>query len=85
MLKEADLILTLTEKHKQILEEFEATNGKQILTIKEFGGGKGDVEDPSMKDLRGFREARDEIKTYLKRGLKKHFGDRVDEWSSGME
>jgi len=68
-LKKADLILTLTEKHKKEVSNFNEAKGKTILTIKEYGGESGDIKDPSMKGLDGFRVARDEIVQSLLKGL----------------
>ncbi len=69
--KDADLILTLTNKHKEELLEFFNADNKDILTIKEFAGENGDIEDPSMKEEL-FRKVRDEIITYLMKGLNKY-------------
>jgi len=71
-LKEADLILTLTNQHKKEIHKFINMNKKQILTIKEFAGGEGDIKDPSMKELEGFRSARNEIVESLTKGLNKY-------------
>jgi len=71
LIKEADLILTLTEKHKKELNKFIETNNKAIFTIKEFGGKSGDIEDPSMKEEL-FSKVRDEIIENLTEGLKKY-------------
>jgi len=71
LIKEADLILTLTEKHKKELSKFIETNNKAIFTIKEFGGKSGDIEDPSMKEEL-FSKVRDEIIECLNEGLKKY-------------
>ncbi|MFX1320068.1 MAG: low molecular weight protein arginine phosphatase [Promethearchaeota archaeon] len=68
----ADLIFTLTEKHKKELMEFIDTGNKEILTLKEFSGLNGDIEDPSMKEIEGFRIARDEIIDSLLKGLNKY-------------
>jgi len=68
----ADLILTLTHQHKKDINRIFNTNNKEILTIKEFAGEYGDIEDPSMKELEGFRRARDEIIDYLMKGLNKY-------------
>ncbi len=68
----ADLILTLTHQHKTEIDAFFNTNNKEILTIKEFAGEHGDIDDPSMKELEGFRSARDEIIDYLMKGLNKY-------------
>jgi len=70
--EKADLILTLTEKHKEEIANFLEKDGKTILTIKEFGGENGDIKDPSMKGLEGFRIARDEIVHSLIKGLDKY-------------
>jgi len=71
LIKEADLILTLTEKHKKEINKFNETNNKAIFTIKEFGGKSGDIEDPSMKEEL-FSKVRDEIIENLTEGLKKY-------------
>ncbi|MHA1883479.1 MAG: arsenate reductase/protein-tyrosine-phosphatase family protein [Promethearchaeota archaeon] len=70
--KEADLILTLTDKHKQEIHTFIDINSKEIFTIREFAGEKGDIADPSMKELEGFRKARDEIFDCLTKGLQRY-------------
>jgi protein-tyrosine phosphatase len=75
-IQKADLILTLTEKHKKELNRFLGTNNKVIFSLKEFAGEKGDIEDPSMKGLEGFRKARDEIQRTIMLGLKK-FGVKL--------
>jgi len=69
--KEADLILTLTNKHKEEMQEFFNIDSKDILTIKEFAGDSGDIEDPSMKEEL-FRKVRDEIINNLMKGLNKY-------------
>ena len=72
LIEEADLILTLTEKHKKEIYDFVNKDNKVMYTIKEFGGANGDIDDPSMGELEGFRKARDEIIDYLMQGLKKY-------------
>lgn len=72
IIERADLILTLTEKHKKEVHEFTNHVNKEIFTIKEFAGDSGDIDDPSMKELEGFRKARNEIIDCLDKGLKKY-------------
>ena len=72
LIHKSDLILTLTEKHKSEILKFIKSNNKDILTLKEFAGDYGDIEDPSMKGIDGFRKARDEIKENIMKGLKKY-------------
>lgn len=69
---DVDLILTLTEKHKTELMKFINVNHKEIFTLKEFAGSSGDIKDPSMKEIEGFRIARDEILDSLLKGLNKY-------------
>ncbi len=71
LIKRSDLILTLTEQHKEEIKNFDESKGKEILTLKEIAEETGDIGDPSMKELAGFRQARNEIKTCLEKGLKK--------------
>ena len=72
LIEEADLIITLTEKHKEEIHDFYDINSKEILTLKEFAGEKGDIADPSMKELEGFRITRDEIYDCLMKGLQNY-------------
>jgi protein-tyrosine-phosphatase len=71
LIEDADLILTLTERHITELHQFIGKNSKKILTLKQFAGECGDIDDPSMKGLEGFRRARDEIYEALSKGMKK--------------
>ena len=71
LIEQADLILTLTDKHKKEIYNFIEINSKKIYTIKEFGGRSGDIEDPSMKEEL-FSKVRDEIIENLTEGLKKY-------------
>jgi len=73
ILKNYDLILTLTEKHKQQVLDLNGEFNGEIFTLKEFAGKKGDIKDPSMKGIKGFRKARDEIKECIFDGLNRWF------------
>ena len=70
-INEADLILTLTNKHKEEIQDLFKINNKNILTIKEFAGESGDIEDPAMNEEL-FSKVRDEIIDYLMKGLNKY-------------
>ena len=69
LIEKADLVLTLTTKHKKEIQDVLNVDSKKILTIKEFAGDDGDIKDPSMEELEGFRRARDEIIDCLMKGL----------------
>jgi protein-tyrosine-phosphatase len=70
-INEADLILTLTSEHKGLIADYVSNKDTVIMTLKEFAGECGDIEDPSMKGVKGFREVRDEIKECLLKALNK--------------
>lgn len=72
LLQEVDLILTLTEKHKEEISDHFKLENKDVFTLREFAGNTGDIEDPSMKGFVGFRKARDEIIYCIVEGMKKY-------------
>jgi protein-tyrosine-phosphatase len=72
LLQNADLILALTEKHKKEVKKLINPNDKDVFTLMEFAGLKGDIMDPSMKEIEGFRSARDQIIDCLMKGLNKY-------------
>ena len=65
------MILTLTRKHKKEILQFINGSQKDVFTLSEFAGENGDIDDPSMKGLEGFRQARDQIKSFLLKGILK--------------
>ena len=71
LIKQADLILTLTEKHKKEVLKYNNSGDNKVLTLREFAGESGDIEDPSMKGVEGFRKSRDEIQHCIFKGLKR--------------
>ncbi len=71
IMQEADLILALTEKHKEEIYDHFKLENKAIFTLREFAGENGDIEDPSMKGFVGFRKARDEIEHCIVEGTKR--------------
>jgi protein-tyrosine-phosphatase len=72
LLKDVDLILTMTEQHKNEIMQIEEAKNKEIYTLKEFAGESGDIDDPSMKNIEGFRIARDHIRDCLVKALQKY-------------
>ena len=71
LIQGADLILTLTSNHKEEILQYVDGGQKKVFTLSEFAGEIGDIEDPSMKGLEGFRQARDQIKIFLVKGILK--------------
>jgi len=72
MIENSDLILTLTDKHKDEILKINSCKDKEVYTLREFAGDCGDIGDPSMKGIIGFRIARDEIRECIEKGLKKY-------------
>lgn len=58
LLKKSDLVLTMTEGQKRIIEP---TAGDKVYTLKEYGGGSGDISDPYGGDLEEYKETAQEI------------------------
>ena len=55
IIDDADLVLTMTTRHKELLKnDFPSANGK-IFTLKEFAGTGIDIEDPYFTS-KGFYE-----------------------------
>jgi protein-tyrosine-phosphatase len=73
LLKKTDLILTLTNAHKKQILNLDATYKGEIYTLREFAGLRGNIKDPSMKGIKGFRKARDEIRQCILNGLRRWF------------
>ena len=58
LIKQCDLILTMTQAHKQVLEPM--AKGK-VYTLLEYAGSQGDVQDPYGGDLEEYEECAQEI------------------------
>lgn len=58
LLKQSDLILTMTLGHKQLIEQL--ASGK-VYTLMEYAGSDGDISDPYGGDLEEYEETAQEI------------------------
>lgn len=58
LIKQCDLILTMTEGHKKLLEPL-AKN--KVFTLLEYAGSEGDISDPYGGDLEEYEETAQEI------------------------
>src|SRR5262245_42240181 len=65
LMAEADLILTMTAEQKQAIGAYEEAAGRQVFTLREFDGERGDMGGAAMKGEDVFRACRDEIKRCL--------------------
>lgn len=58
LIEKSDIILTMTEGQKELLKP---VAGNDIYTLKEYGGGNGDISDPYGGDIEEYRETAREI------------------------
>ncbi len=58
LLKQCDLILTMTQGHKKLIEPL--ASGK-VYTLLEYAGSQGDISDPYGGDLEEYEETAQEI------------------------
>ena len=74
LIENADLILTMTNEQKSMLDAYPEADGKPAFTLKEFAGEQGDIDDPAMQGEEAFRARMVEIK----RCLEHSFDDLLD-------
>ncbi|OPY59683.1 MAG: Low molecular weight protein-tyrosine-phosphatase YwlE [Pelotomaculum sp. PtaU1.Bin035] len=68
---EAGLILTMTRDHRDyILNAYPQTAGK-VLTLAEFAGSGGDVNDPAGRPLEVYRNCAESLEGLIKRAFAK--------------
>ena len=60
----SDLILVMEQVHKDSLQRFSEADGKTFL-LSEYVGEQGGVADPYHTSIENFREAADQIETFL--------------------
>jgi protein-tyrosine phosphatase len=69
LVKEAGLILTMTESQRTVVGAFEEAAGRPLFTLREFAGDSGDIEDPVLQGEAKYRACRDAILVCLERSL----------------
>ncbi len=69
---ESDLILTMTEKHKEmILKKMPFLETKVFLLSEFAGSGNQDVEDPIGQSLESYRKTLDLMESYIQMALER--------------
>jgi protein arginine phosphatase len=69
LIEQAHLILTMTHEQKQMLDAYPEAAGKRALTLREFAGEAGDIEDPAMQGEEAFRARMVEIRRCLEKSF----------------
>ena len=70
--KAADYVLAMTEDHKKILLRQFPFDSKKIMTLAEFGGEVGDVEDPFGQSQEIYTKTAEQIVQYVRKGIELH-------------
>ena len=76
MLKEADLILTMTSFMKKMIGSTFPIFSNKVFTLKEYVGLSGDISDPYGGDLDIYAETFNELKDCISLLIKKLIEDR---------
>jgi protein-tyrosine-phosphatase len=74
LVAEADLILTMTGAQRDMLGALDESRDRTILTLREFAGEHGDIDDPAMQGEAVFRDCLTEIQRCLDRSVDRLLG-----------
>jgi len=70
-LQEADLVLCMTESHRQLLKNMAHLSADKVFTLKEYAGESGDVLDPYDKPVEEYVDCLGEIAALIDRSYAK--------------
>lgn len=71
MVEDADLVLTMTEQQRQMINMAVPKSSGKVYTLSSFVGGSEDVLDPFGGDLSVYRACRDHLMGFIERVLDK--------------
>lgn len=72
LVMESDLILTMTEKHKEMILKKMPFLETKVFLLSEFAGlGNQDVEDPIGQSLESYRKTLDLMESYIQMALER--------------
>ncbi len=75
MIEDADLILTMTVRHKKLIHEIESSAKGKVFTLKEYAGSDPkiplDITDPFGQPVDEYNKTADEIRGALLKVLEK--------------
>ncbi|MDQ0285033.1 protein-tyrosine phosphatase [Desulfofundulus luciae] len=78
--EEADLVLTMTKSHKQLIQEQAPDLAGKIFTLAEYAGRGGDVPDPFGGPVDVYRQCAGELRYLISLAL-----DRLAAEKAGLE
>ncbi|MEW6447884.1 MAG: low molecular weight protein arginine phosphatase [Bacillota bacterium] len=76
MVHEADLILTMTARHKEAVLEMAPKAEGKVFTINEYAGFAGDIPDPIGKPVFFYRQYAEEIRRLCRLVLERFLAER---------
>lgn len=64
----ADLVLTMTQHHKEILDEMfpDAVAAGKVYTLAGYAGSSGDIADPIGQGLEAYRQTAAELEHFIR-------------------
>lgn len=71
LLQSSRLILTMEQRHRDILRQHEPSLANKILTLNEYLGEAGDIEDPYQSNIDNYRRIYEIIDDRIKRLIAK--------------
>lgn len=75
MVREADLILTMTARHKMAVLEMVPEAAGKVFTLTEYVGFGGDIPDPIGKPLFFYRQNAEEIRRLCRLALERFLAE----------
>ncbi|ABZ83487.1 low molecular weight protein-tyrosine-phosphatase [Heliomicrobium modesticaldum Ice1] len=69
MIREADLVLTMTGSHRDRVVQMAPEQAAKVFTLKEYAGGAGDIADPFGMDEQAYQQNAGEIEGALRKAL----------------
>ena len=71
IIQNADLLLCMTHKHKQALQQAYGTHADKVYLLSEMVGVECDVADPFEEPLEAYRVMAEEVEQLIEQGLPK--------------
>lgn len=71
LIDDADLILTMSESHKDVIRDMKPQAIEKTFSLKEFVGKSGDVADPFGRDVEVYRETATLLRQLLEEAIEK--------------
>lgn len=71
LVEQADLILTMSERHKEVVRSIDPQAIEKTFALKEFVGESGDVTDPFGQDVETYRKTAAALRELLAKAVER--------------